>query len=317
MKVSVVMTTYNGEKYVIEQLDSLKNQVRQIDELFILDDGSKDETVNMVSKYIRDNQLGDKWKLIINPVNLGYANNFKKGIGMCSGDYIFFSDQDDIWNTDKISSVIKIMDLDDKIKVLCSDYEPYYFTDDAPVISKAVTDRMKGDYSVEKVNFDTHNIYIRSEGCCMAIKKSFWEEIKNYWCNGWAHDEFIWEMALCADGLYEFHSPTLKRRLHSNNVSKKKERDLKKRIDFQKNLVLHYKRVYKFSKEKNLSKDKLKVIEKTIKCNGLRADMMEKRRILNIIPLTFCYSKNYYSIKSIPVELFMSLKRSNYEKETT
>ena len=49
MKVSVAMTTYNGEKYILEQLESMKNQDMQIDELFICDDGSSDNTVAIVS----------------------------------------------------------------------------------------------------------------------------------------------------------------------------------------------------------------------------------------------------------------------------
>ena len=61
-KISVVMTTYNGQKYLLEQLESLRNQTFKIDEVIIMDDCSQDETPNLIRKYIADNDLKG-WKL--------------------------------------------------------------------------------------------------------------------------------------------------------------------------------------------------------------------------------------------------------------
>lgn len=77
MKISLIMAVYNGEKYLIKQLQSINNQTNKIDEVILIDDCSKDRSVEIIEKFIKENQL-DNWKLIINNENLGYKNNFKK-----------------------------------------------------------------------------------------------------------------------------------------------------------------------------------------------------------------------------------------------
>ena len=96
MKTSIVMATYNGAEYLYEQLDSIRDQSLKADEVIICDDCSKDNTVAMLKEYVEKNSLGDSWKIIENEENLGYANNFHKALMLAQGDYIFFSDQDDI-----------------------------------------------------------------------------------------------------------------------------------------------------------------------------------------------------------------------------
>ncbi|MFR2767138.1 MAG: glycosyltransferase [Thomasclavelia sp.] len=65
------------EKYLIKQLQSINNQTNKIDEVILIDDCSKDRSVEIVEEFIKESQL-DNWKLIINNENLGYKNNFKK-----------------------------------------------------------------------------------------------------------------------------------------------------------------------------------------------------------------------------------------------
>ena len=107
-KVSVVMTTFNGEKYIKEQMDSIRTQSLEPDEVIICDDCSTDRTVNFIEDYIAHFQLKD-WKLISNSVNKGWKRNFFDASKMSTGDVVFFSDQDDIWNRDKIEKLVTIM----------------------------------------------------------------------------------------------------------------------------------------------------------------------------------------------------------------
>ena len=97
MTISVVMCCYNGEKYIQEQMDSLKNQSRKADEIIIIDDCSKDDTVQIIKNYIQQNEL-HSWKLIENKKNKGWKENFMFGIRQAKGEVIFPCDQDDIWN---------------------------------------------------------------------------------------------------------------------------------------------------------------------------------------------------------------------------
>lgn len=110
MKTSVVMCTYNGASHIYFQLKTINNQTRKPDEVIIQDDGSTDNTVNIIRKFIYDNSLQDLWKLYENPVNLGRKKNFMDAISKTTSDIIFLSDQDDIWDEKKIEIMSGVME---------------------------------------------------------------------------------------------------------------------------------------------------------------------------------------------------------------
>lgn len=102
--VSIAMTTYNGEKFIKKQLDSIINQTYKNLEIIICDDGSTDKTIDIIKEYQKKDK---RIKLYINEKNLGFSKNFEKAISLCKGDYIALSDQDDIWELDKIETMVK------------------------------------------------------------------------------------------------------------------------------------------------------------------------------------------------------------------
>lgn len=104
MRLSVAMCTYNGEKYIREQLMSIRNQTLRIDEIVICDDCSEDDTVEIIENLIRQYDL--PIRLHINTWNHGFRKNFEQAICRCSGDIIFLSDQDDIWLPTKVETII-------------------------------------------------------------------------------------------------------------------------------------------------------------------------------------------------------------------
>ena len=79
MKVSVVMTTYNGEKYLCQMLDSLRMQERKIDELLFFDDKSTDGTVCLIEDYIKRYDIRE-WRVVVNKKNLGWEKILHKGL---------------------------------------------------------------------------------------------------------------------------------------------------------------------------------------------------------------------------------------------
>ena len=121
MTTSIAMTTYNGKKYVEELLDSIRNQTVQPDEVIIMDDRSTDGTYDIVNKYIAKHGL-ENWKNHKNEKNLGWRANFREAFKKCSGDLVFLCDQDDIWMPDKISCMKKVMEENDDIQLLISNY---------------------------------------------------------------------------------------------------------------------------------------------------------------------------------------------------
>lgn len=106
MKISVAMCTYNGEKYIRQQLDSIFNQTHAVDELVICDDCSKDATVEILTEYQK--MYPATIKVYVNEKNLGYLANFEKAFSLVTGDIIFSSDQDDVWRSDKVEKIFSI-----------------------------------------------------------------------------------------------------------------------------------------------------------------------------------------------------------------
>jgi glycosyltransferase involved in cell wall biosynthesis len=102
--VSIALCTFNGDAFLKEQLDSIVNQSYPEIELIVVDDCSSDDTLNILKEYSAKYSF---IKLFINPQNLGYIRNFEKAMSLCNGDFIALSDQDDIWDLNKIEKQVK------------------------------------------------------------------------------------------------------------------------------------------------------------------------------------------------------------------
>ena len=100
MKVSVAMCTYDGVPHIREQLDSILKQTHTPSEIVVCDDGSSDGTFEILEEYRNDHD--NLIELHSNRRNLGTTKNFEKCIRLCSGDLIALSDQDDVWEENKI-----------------------------------------------------------------------------------------------------------------------------------------------------------------------------------------------------------------------
>lgn len=104
MKTSVAMCTYNGAKYIEEQLRSILNQTMPVDEIVISDDGSTDQTVALINAIAATTTI--PIRLQVNTVNKGFKQNFIDTILMCEGDIVFLSDQDDRWKPEKVEKIV-------------------------------------------------------------------------------------------------------------------------------------------------------------------------------------------------------------------
>lgn len=105
--VTVVMATYNGEKYLDEQLDSILSSTYKDFKLYIFDDGSQDSTMEILNRY--KVKYPDKIHINQNETNLGVTLNFLNAIINTSSEYIMLCDQDDVWKKDKIAKTLKRM----------------------------------------------------------------------------------------------------------------------------------------------------------------------------------------------------------------
>lgn len=291
MKLSIVMTTYNGIRYIEEQLESIVNQEREADEVLIFDDGSNDGTPEFIEKYIIKNKLNNTWKVIVNEENKGWRRNFVEGIWSSTGDLVFPCDQDDIWHKDKLKVMEDIMINNPQIKVLTTNVTNLY-------------DNSKREQSsdqnekLEKVSWAKHIFKVDAPGCVFCIRKEIVEKSKNYYNLEYAHDDYFWKLGLFADGLYNYNKDMIDYRRHDDStfsVEVRKNRNSKARIKWI-NMALDYcKDLTDYVKDDDTitEKDKkLKIIERNRKYLNIRNKFYKTGNPLLIVPMSMykdCY----------------------------
>lgn len=101
--ISVALATYNGERFLQQQLDSIRQQTRPPDEIVVCDDSSSDDTVRILRRARADMNI--PIRIRCNPERLGYAKNFSLALSCCCGELVFPCDQDDVWLPNKIERI--------------------------------------------------------------------------------------------------------------------------------------------------------------------------------------------------------------------
>jgi glycosyltransferase involved in cell wall biosynthesis len=106
MTTSVALCTYNGSRYLKDQLESILSQTLPVDEIVVCDDGSTDQTIPIINFY---QQHFPFIRLVNNDHNLGGKKNFEKALSLCTGDTIFLCDQDDVWEEQKVETIVQYL----------------------------------------------------------------------------------------------------------------------------------------------------------------------------------------------------------------
>lgn len=204
--VSVCMATYNGERFIREQIESILAQIGSDDELIISDDGSTDSTMEII------NSFGDvRIKVFSNTKNHGPVGNFENSLSQAMGDYIFLSDQDDIWLPGKVESSLALLSQEGVDCVICNRIiiDKDGNTDRRPVV--------KIDFSNDsflKVLY--HNPYM---GCCMSFSKSLLKLALPFPEKLPMHDLWIGLLAHKMKSVRFLSQPYIGYRRHGNNVT--------------------------------------------------------------------------------------------------
>lgn len=213
VKISVAMTTYNGEKYIIEQLDSIRNQTLPPNEVIICDDQSTDDTADIIKKYISDFQL-DNWKFQVNNKRLGWKENFREAIRQTSGEIVFFSDQDDVWFLNKIENMSTMVDKYD-MGCLYGDCVKIDSNGDfLPNQRENIYDKY-----LNKIEFGPSFYNVGGLGCCMCVRRRVIDKYLNLNLKEDDHDSQCPRIAVYYDSLWYVNSPMIKYRVHSQNTS--------------------------------------------------------------------------------------------------
>lgn len=142
--VNILLATYNGHKYIKEQLDSLLAQTYPNITIYIRDDGSTDDTVAFIKSYIATNSSSKKIILLENNgMNLGCPASFYQILKECeSADYYAFCDQDDIWYPDKIKWAVEKLEAHPHKEMPCVYFSAYeYYTDTGEFLRHSPTQK--------------------------------------------------------------------------------------------------------------------------------------------------------------------------------
>ena len=110
LSTEVILCTYNGARFISEQLESIARQTRPVDKISIRDDRSSDDTVGRIHEFIARQGPDDqrRFDLQVNESNLGYARNFCNAIAESTKDLLFLCDQDDIWDPLKVETLAEL-----------------------------------------------------------------------------------------------------------------------------------------------------------------------------------------------------------------
>lgn len=221
--VSVVMSSYNGERYLENQLDSILNQkfdTQKFDlKIYIRDDGSKDNTQDIIEKYV-NNYPGIVNQVDKNHPNIGVKQSFFKLLKLVDGDYYFFSDQDDIWLPNKIDKFLSVFNLHE------NDFPVGVYSDLWVADAKGVSTgkKMKENISAG-VDGDVLPKLLSQDlvtGASFAINKKTVEYINkvNYkiFDKVRMHDSFIALLIAMTGNLEFIEEPLINYRQHGNNV---------------------------------------------------------------------------------------------------
>lgn len=257
MKTTIVMSTYNGSKYLVEQLRSILNQKVRADQVIINDDNSSDETVKIVRNFIEENNLQDTWTVNVNNPGKGCYRNFMEGAQGADGDIVFFSDQDDIWDADKIAVMKSGFEKhDDMLACYCQEE----YVDENGIAFESpmrFTHNNKASINLfNKVSFEDNIRINKCPGLCLAVRRDALSEVTGFILkNKLMHDLPIGNYCAMKRGLYVTGRRLVYYRQHFNNLSAPKltVRDRIKNIDYQirgrKGRLRQYEAFYKEYKE--------------------------------------------------------------------
>lgn len=211
MKVDILLATYNGEKYLQEQLNSILNQSYTDFKLLISDDKSTDKTINILKKY---EKMDNRIKVFYQKKNLGYIKNFEFLIKKSTNNFIMFSDQDDIWRINKIESQLAYL-LESKVDLVYSDVE---------LVNQNLSPIDKSYYEILNIapleGNKWKNILFRNPiiGNTVIVKKELLDQIREI-PKEIPHDWYIGIIASMRNGIKFQNIPLTKYRIHSNNTS--------------------------------------------------------------------------------------------------
>lgn len=202
------MATYNGEKYVREQLESIWSQSVKPDEIVISDDASSDNTIAIIKAFQK--RTGAPVTLIANRENRGFIRNFHTALSNSNGDIVFLSDQDDIWLPDRIAACIRVY----------SEHPEVLSLSCGLIISESTgkTPDRKKRAVLKKVKLSCFLRHPHYPGMAMAVRKELVKEMLASGNVDAVHDWLLNYLAAKKGRMYYLNTPLVIYRQHASNT---------------------------------------------------------------------------------------------------
>lgn len=223
VKTAVLMATYNGAQFIEKQLDSIRQQSLAPDYVLMRDDCSTDDTVKVVESYIERYALSG-WKIIRNSQNLGWRLNFRQlllDVQDYEVDYVFFSDQDDVWYLDKNERQVTVMEANQNIELLSADIDIEVLSEKATVPEQfAFSKSEKVSQYPSVLAYKTYR-----PGWTLCLKASFAGEVATVWESGdnISHDNLFSLIAAQMGTAYNLNETVGRHIRYDNNASGNKK----------------------------------------------------------------------------------------------
>lgn len=235
MSISVCMTTYNGEQYVLQQIGSILSQLGPDDELVVADDCSSDGTVALI------NTLTDpRIRLRCNTTNLGVIRNFGQALEHCRGELIFLSDQDDLWKPDRVAQTMSIFRERPEVTLVLANME---VIDAEGALLEASHLNLPWGTGPGFLRAVRHIIKNRYYGCALAFRRSMLDAILPIPSTVPMHDMWIGILNDLYGQTYYLEKPLIQYRRHGRNVTPGRRATMRQviswRIVLVKHLLLH------------------------------------------------------------------------------
>jgi glycosyltransferase involved in cell wall biosynthesis len=223
LSVSIAMCTYNGERHLPAQLDSVLNQTTPPDELIICDDASQDRTEEIIEAFAR--QAPFPVRFLKNKVNLGYVKNFEQAIGLCTQDIVFLCDHDDVWAPSKIASVLSSFQAESQVGLVLHNFSnidgqgrPYL----QPPEKYGLKQLLAADLPEELRQHSIQSFLLPHSrawcGCMMAFRQTFKNTLLPIF-PGKGHDDWIIKILAPLTGTRFIDQALIQYRIHENNAN--------------------------------------------------------------------------------------------------
>lgn len=205
-KISIALATYNGERFLEEQLQSLATQTRPPDELVVSDDDSSDSTLGLLRAFAATAPFSVK--LLPATARLGYAGNFNRALSATSGDLVFLCDQDDVWFPDKLQVMAEQATAQPDAMVLMNDVS---IVDSS--LEGGVTKLQQ--FASSRISLDRYVM-----GAAAAVRKEFLAAVLPIPAGYPAHDDWIIKFAIWLNRRHLYKVPLQHYRMHGSNTSR-------------------------------------------------------------------------------------------------